>query len=67
VATSPYHARLMQELTALDQRKVVAALRAVPIATTHRKPPGSKETAITRQLRAGDKAGLKLLFSVQFQ
>jgi cAMP phosphodiesterase len=59
--------RLMQELTNLSQLTGAAAMRAVPIVITHRKPPVSNEETIALQLTAANKLGLKLVFPVQGQ
>ena len=58
-------ARLMQELTALSELTGAVALRAVPIAITHRKPPASNEATIASQLAAANALGLQLVFPVQ--
>ncbi|RZK20155.1 MAG: 3',5'-cyclic-nucleotide phosphodiesterase [Hymenobacter sp.] len=59
--------RLMQELAALSQLTGAAALRAVPIIITHRKPPASNEAAIARQLAEANQLSLKLVFPIQGQ
>ena len=57
----------MQELAALSELMGAPALRAVPIVITHRKPSAGSEAAIARQLAAGNKLGLQLVFPVQGQ
>ncbi|WP_375437062.1 MBL fold metallo-hydrolase [uncultured Hymenobacter sp.] len=60
-------ARLMQELTVLSQLTGTKALRGLPVVVTHVKPTAANEAAIKRQLKEGNKLGVKLLFPEQGQ
>ena len=60
-------ALLQQELEALARLTGAAALKELPVVITHRKPVGSQEETIRRQLLAADPLGVKLIFPQQAQ
>ncbi|HEX8429461.1 3',5'-cyclic-nucleotide phosphodiesterase [Hymenobacter sp.] len=60
-------ARLLQELTSLSQLTGTDALRGLPVVVTHLKPTAANEAAIKKQLAAGNKLQVKLIFPEQGQ
>ena len=60
-------ALLQQELEALARLTGAGALKGLPVVITHRKPVGSQEETIRRQLLAADPLGVKLIFPQQAQ
>lgn len=56
---------LMQEMDALSQLTGKAALKNFNIVVTHVKPPLKRIQQLTKELMAGNKLGLNLIFPVQ--
>ena len=58
-------ALLLGELDALGRLAGPAALRGLPVVITHLKPTAANEALIRRQLAAGNRLGVRLVFPVQ--